>query len=129
MASCDVFALTSLLDGTSCVLNEAIGVGLPVICHRACGFADLVDETCGILIPPASPAKSAAAFADAIARLALDGNLYQKLCDGARARVVHIGAAQRARQMLAVYERVLGRPVVQENSPQIATAAVALCAS
>ena len=127
MSSCDVFALTSLLDGTSCVLNEAIAVGLPVICHKACGFGDVVDDTCGILIPLRSPAHSTQAFADAIARLALDGKLYQKLCDGAKARIEQISAAKRARQMLDVYERVLGRPIV------VAASAVpgkeAVCAS
>ena len=129
MSSCDVFALTSLLDGTSCVLSEAIAVGLPVICHRACGFADIVDDSCGILIPLRSPRDSAAGFAEAIARLALDGNLYRKLCDGARARIDQISAARRARQMLDVYERVLGRKIVDLPTPAPATRLNTTCVS
>jgi glycosyltransferase involved in cell wall biosynthesis len=116
MSSCDVFAVTSLLDGTSCVLNEAIAVGLPVIAHRACGFADVVDQTCGILIEPRSPGRSVRAFADAISRLATDATLYQALCNGAVARIEAVGVQRRARQMLEVYERVLGRPIASTSS-------------
>jgi glycosyltransferase involved in cell wall biosynthesis len=128
MSGCDVFALTSLLDGTSCVLNEAIAVGLPVICHRACGFADIVDESCGILIEPSSPRQSVAGFAGAIAVLASDATRYQSLCDGARRRIEGISVQRRARQMLEVYERALGREIVSVTpaspTPQAATALV-----
>ena len=106
------------------MLNEAIAVGLPVICHRACGFADIVDESCGILIEASSPRHSVAAFAGAIAALARDAKLYQSLCDGASRRVEGISVQRRATQMLEVYERVLARPIVSASStsPMPATA-------
>jgi glycosyltransferase involved in cell wall biosynthesis len=116
MASCDVFALTSLLDGTSCVLNEAIASGLPVVCHDACGFPDIVDFSCGVLVPLTTPAGSARAFADALASLAHDPQRYEQLAAGASRRATEITTAHRARQMLDVYERVLGRPIIADTS-------------
>ena len=123
MAKCDVFALTSLLDGTSCVLNEAISVGLPVICHDACGFADIVDDTCGILVPLRSPAASAKEFARAITELATNEARYESLRDGALRRANEISADVRARQMLAVYERVLGRPIESSHIDRVVSLA------
>lgn len=107
MRRCDVFALTSLLDGTSCVLNEAIALGLPVVCHRACGFADIVDERCGILIDLHSPGRSAQEFADAIVKLATDEHLRQRLSTGATRQAAQISVDERVAAMLEVYDQVL----------------------
>ena len=112
VADCDVLAITSLIDATSSVLHEALSQGLPVVCHEACGFADVVNDDCAILVPPHSPAQSVRAFTHALTRLARDANYYNHLAEGAHARARQVTVAHRARQMLAVYERVLGRTIV-----------------
>ena len=113
MSRCDVFALTSLVDGTSCVLNEAISLGLPAVCHNCCGFADLVDEHCGILVPLSTPSGSSRLFADAIRRLANDADLYNRLSDGVMSRAGLLQQAIRGHQLWQVYQDVLDLPVDQ----------------
>jgi glycosyltransferase involved in cell wall biosynthesis len=104
--------MTSLIDATSSVLHEALSHGLPVVCHEACGFADVVNDDCAVLVPPHSPGQSIRAFTHALTRLARDANYYNHLAEGAHARARQVTVAHRARQMLAVYERVLGRTIV-----------------
>lgn len=109
MAAADVFALTSLLDGTSCVLNEAIALGLPVICHRCCGFPDVVDEGCGILLPVENPRLSYRNFANALSRFAHDETFYNRMADGSLARARWLARNSPGEKMRAIYNRVLSR--------------------
>ena len=65
--------ITSLRDLTSTVTVEGLALGLPVVCLDHCGFADVVDETCGIKVPVTTPARVVSGLATAIHRLAQDG--------------------------------------------------------
>ncbi len=47
--------ITSLRDLTSTVTIEALSMGLPIVCLDHCGFAEVVDESCGIKIPVTTP--------------------------------------------------------------------------
>jgi len=107
MSHCDVFALTSLIDGTSCVLNEAVSLGLPVICHTCCGFVDIINENCGILIPLTTPHGSAAHFAAALTRLAMDKCEYDRLAAGSSRRASEIHRDLVGQKMWNVYQKVL----------------------
>ena len=42
---------TSLSEGTSNVILEAIGYGVPVVCHDTCGMSLVVNEKNGFKIP------------------------------------------------------------------------------
>ena len=66
MRDADVFVFTSLQEGTSTVVMEALALGLPVICHDACGMGVAVNERCGIKVPMISPGLSQGGFAAAI---------------------------------------------------------------
>ena len=68
----DIFVITSLKDLTSAVLMEAIGNGKPVVCLDHCGFATVIDETCGIKIPLGKSQDIIKGFAEAIVRLTND---------------------------------------------------------
>jgi glycosyltransferase involved in cell wall biosynthesis len=119
MNNCDVFALTSLLDGTSCVLNEAISLGLPVICHATCGFPDIITSDCGILIPLRNPAESAFGFAAALRALTDGASLYDRLARGGRERAASIHQEKRGAEMWEVYQTILsahGRLALQTAS-------------
>jgi glycosyltransferase involved in cell wall biosynthesis len=107
MTGADVFALTSLLDGTSCVLNEAVSLALPIICNRFCGFPDVIDETCGILVPVVGPKQSYRGFANALRRFANDTTFYNRMADGALARAELRAGNSPGEKMAAVYNRVL----------------------
>jgi glycosyltransferase involved in cell wall biosynthesis len=116
MRGCDVLALTSLIDATSSVLHEALSDGMPVVCHNACGFPDVISDGCGVLVPLHSPTSSIRGFADALSQLARSPEHYNRLAAGAHARAREITAGHRAEQMLEVYESILGRRISRETS-------------
>jgi glycosyltransferase involved in cell wall biosynthesis len=90
MGRTDVFVHSSLLEGTSSVVLEALSLALPVICHDTCGMATAINEDCGIKIPLQNPETSVSGFAQAIERIALDPQLYERLS---------LGALERAREL------------------------------
>jgi glycosyltransferase involved in cell wall biosynthesis len=77
----DVFVLPSLAEGLPVVLMEALAGGVPVVASGIMGIPELVrnGET-GLLVPPAD----AEALASALARLARDGDLRQRLAAAGR---------------------------------------------
>ena len=98
MAEADVFVITSIRDLTSTVLLEALSAGLPVVCLDHCGFADVVDESCGIKVPVGKPKDVVAGFAAALERLH-DEDLRKRLSDGAKRRAAEY-AWERKREAL-----------------------------
>ena len=75
-AAFDVLALTSRTEGLPIVLLEAIASGVPVVATRVGGVPDALDGRGGLLVPPESPAETAAALDKALrepgaARIAL----------------------------------------------------------
>jgi len=49
--SADVFVVPSYFEGRALVIGEAMASALPVLTTRASGADDMVDETCGRIIP------------------------------------------------------------------------------
>jgi glycosyltransferase involved in cell wall biosynthesis len=79
LAQADVFALTSLYEGTSTALLEAMASGLAVVATDVGGTSRLVqDGVTGLLVPPQAPSRVAAALVrlltDAELRLTLGEN-------------------------------------------------------
>lgn len=72
-------------EGYPGVIAEAFSQGLPVITTQWLAIPEIVDEKCGILIPP----NDTVAFVAAIAALHADQVRWRSLCNGA-----HIKAAQ-----------------------------------
>jgi glycosyltransferase involved in cell wall biosynthesis len=72
-------------EGIPVVLMEAMSTGLPVVASAISGIPELVeDEVSGLLVPP----RDAAAIARALARLAADPALRERLGRAARNRVL-----------------------------------------
>jgi len=107
MRDADVFVFTGLQEGTSTVVMEALALGLPVICHDACGMGVAVNNTCGIKVPMNGPRASQSGFAAAIRSLLADPRRVQDLSAGALARAKELSWDQKARQIAAVYNAVL----------------------
>ena len=53
LASCDFLVLSSNYENMPVVILEALGCGLPVVSTRVGGIAEIVNESNGILVPPA----------------------------------------------------------------------------
>lgn len=86
MRGAHVLVHSSVKEGTPHVVLEALSMGLPVICHDACGMGTAVTDDCGIRIPLTSPETSIRGFADAFATLLAAPRLMTRLSEGALAR-------------------------------------------
>jgi glycosyltransferase involved in cell wall biosynthesis len=87
MGQADVFIHSSFREAASTVVLEAMGWGLPVICHDACGMAVAVDETCGIKVPFVNPDRSIQGFRDALDSFLRNPEKVERLSEGALRRV------------------------------------------
>jgi len=65
---------------------EALAAGLPVVASRSGGVVEIVDETCGVLVPPGD----SKALAAALERLIVDRAFRAKLAACAPARARHL---------------------------------------
>lgn len=84
-------------------LVEALAAGLPVVTTAIGGAVEIVDDTCGLLVPPGDIASLAAA----LERLIVDGALRARLAAGALSRAaVLCEPAARTRQLADVLSRM-----------------------
>jgi hypothetical protein len=58
VSTADVMAFTSVQDGTPQAVLEAMSLGLPVICHDACGMGAAVTSACGVKVPLVDPRRA-----------------------------------------------------------------------
>jgi glycosyltransferase involved in cell wall biosynthesis len=101
----DVFVFPSRKEGLGSALLEAMAFGLPVVAARVGGIPDLVShEDNGLLIG----SDSATELSAAVARLARDPALRQRLGAAGARRVRDYSPEQRAERYLALYAQVLG---------------------
>jgi glycosyltransferase involved in cell wall biosynthesis len=103
----DVLAFTSVLEGTPHVVVESLSLGLPVICHDACGMGAAVTADCGMLIPMRDSASSVAAFAETLKTLADDPAMVVRLSRGALARAEELSWDRIAERIADVYDGIL----------------------
>jgi glycosyltransferase involved in cell wall biosynthesis len=101
----DVMAFTSVQEGTPHAVLEALSLGVPVVCHDACGMGVAVNEGCGIKIAMQSPAASIAGFAEALRRCREEPGLVHRLSDGALRRARELTWDHLAARIAGVYGR------------------------
>jgi glycosyltransferase involved in cell wall biosynthesis len=109
MGRSHVFVITSLKDLTSTVLLEALSRGLPVICPNHCGFADVVNDPCGVRLPVGSPRELTEQLELAILWLLAEESIRRGLAAGALVRSQEFSWDPKASQLQTVYESKLGR--------------------
>jgi glycosyltransferase involved in cell wall biosynthesis len=83
LAGCDLYVNSSISEGISLTILEAMAARLAVVATRAGGTPEILDETCGRLVPLRDPA----ALGAALATLGADATLRAELGRAARARV------------------------------------------
>jgi glycosyltransferase involved in cell wall biosynthesis len=107
LAACHAFCLPSLHEAFSVATMEAMAMQVPVVATRVGGMGELVsDGSDGLLVP----AGDAEALAGALARLARDPELAERLGAAARPKIL-------ARFSSAESARVLAALVVEGRSP------------
>jgi glycosyltransferase involved in cell wall biosynthesis len=88
---------------------EGLIAGLPVVTTALGGALEIVDASCGSLVPPDSPGE----LAGALKRLLDDPALCEQLGAGGRARARHLcDPARQINRLNAVLVRAVGRPAV-----------------
>jgi len=102
-----VFAFPSLKEGTPHVVLEALSLGLPVICHDACGMGTVVTRDCGFKIPLKDPETSIWGFVEALQAIATEPGLIASKSLAAIERARELSWAAKARQISVAYERVV----------------------
>jgi glycosyltransferase involved in cell wall biosynthesis len=107
MAEAHVMLLTSLRDLTSTVTVEALAMGLPIVCLDHCGFAGVVDGSCGIKVPVTHPVVTIAGLSQALQRLAEDEALRSRLAHGAIQRAHDFAWDKKAEVVDKLYRRVM----------------------
>ena len=97
------WANASVSEGISLTILEGMAASLPVVATRVGGTPEVVDETCGILVP----ARDAAALAAAIEQLASDPGRREQLGRAGRSRVArHFTMDRMVGDYARVYEEV-----------------------
>lgn len=102
-----VFAFPSLKEGTPHVVLEALSLGLPVICHDACGMGIVVNEACGIKVPMVSPDESILGFSTAISGIISGEVSVESLSRGALARSRELNWKEKAKLISRAYEEII----------------------
>jgi glycosyltransferase involved in cell wall biosynthesis len=105
MAGADILVHTSFREAASMVVLEALGWGMPVLCHDACGMALAVDDSCGIKVPLVNPEKSVQGFRDALCLLLGNPQLVQRLSEGALQRASLLSWDAKAKEMAGTFSR------------------------
>jgi glycosyltransferase involved in cell wall biosynthesis len=96
---CDLYANSSISEGVSLTILEAMAAGLPIVATAVGGTPEVVPAACGRLVP----SRDAAAIASAIRGLAADSSLRTSLGRAARTRVEQLFTLER---MVEDYRRV-----------------------
>jgi glycosyltransferase involved in cell wall biosynthesis len=103
LAACDLFVNSSLSEGVSLTILEAMAASLPVAATAVGGTPEVVTPECGRLVPARSPAELARAILDIVG----DPDTARRMGATARARVcAHFTIERMVQQYRDVYEGV-----------------------
>lgn len=105
MSRAHAFLHTSVSEGTSTVVLEALALGMPVICHDACGMRAAVTDLCGIKIPLQDRETSINGFSRAIEQI-YDTRRYNQLAKGALDRAHMLTWDNKAAKISEAYLRI-----------------------
>ena len=103
MAAFDIFAMSSLQEGLSIALLEAMTLGVPPVVTRVGGAPEVVGADEGLIVEPGDPV----ALADGIISLVRDPNSRRQFGKGASKRAASFDIAKTVARTEAVYEEVL----------------------
>lgn len=106
-----VFCITSISDLTSSVTLEALSFGLPIICLDHCGFAHVVNASCGIKVPVTTPKAAAKGFQDALQLLYSDESYRRQLSEGALKRAAGFSWQKKGEMINEIYQSFYQNPI------------------
>ena len=108
LQDCQVLIHPSLHDSGGWVCLEAMAAGRPVICLDTGGPSVQVTEQTGYKIAPLNPQQTIQSLADAIASLAQNSELRQKMGQAGRQRVkAHFSWEVKGQQLAQLYQEIV----------------------
>ena len=113
LAGCDAYANSSIHEGISLTILEAMAARLPIVATRVGGTPEIIDASCGRLVPPRDPG----AMAGALSALASDSGLRDDLGRAARRQVEERFTIER---MVDEYRGAYDRAASQSASMRVA---------
>jgi glycosyltransferase involved in cell wall biosynthesis len=103
LAGCDVYANSSISEGVSLTILEAMAAALPVVATRVGGTPEVLDDASGILVPARDPGT----LSNALAALHVNPARRLVMGDAARRRVeTHFTIDRMVSEYRRVYERL-----------------------
>jgi glycosyltransferase involved in cell wall biosynthesis len=106
----DIFVLPSLSEGLGMAAVEAMACGLPVVCSRVGGLAELVTHgESGLLFPPGD----SVALAEGVLQLIQDHSLRERLSVAAIAQAAQYDERVLCNRLLDLYEQTVPVPLVR----------------
>jgi len=106
MQSFDLLFFTSIVEGTSHVILEAISNSLPILCFDTCGHGELVTEEIGIKIPLENPNKSIARFAVEIEKLYHNRNLLLNMSNNCKLKIDELSWEEKGHKLVTYYNNL-----------------------
>ena len=98
-----VMAITSLRDLSSTITIESLSMGTPIICPDHCGFAEIVDSTCGIKYVTSSPVAMINELSKSLSLLVSDEDYRRNLCRGAYIRAQYYTWENKIKLVNSIY--------------------------
>jgi glycosyltransferase involved in cell wall biosynthesis len=103
MGQADILIHSSFREAASMVVLEALGLGMPVICHDVCGMAVAVDDTCGMKVSLMNPKRSIRGFRDALDSILRNPGLVEQLSKGALLRAAELSWDAKTQEIAEAY--------------------------
>lgn len=107
MKTMDAFFFTSIKDGTSTVVLEALKNRLPIICHNMCAFGALVREKIGFVIEPRGMQQSIDAFSSLITKINANRSLLYEFDGVFEKYAAQLSYSAKAETIAQLYSRVI----------------------
>lgn len=106
MRECDLFFFTSIFEGTSTVMLEAIQNRLPVLCFDICGFGPVVNEEIGRKIACESPEQAVREFADDIAFFSKNRQRLKTMSENCAIKAEEMSWGRKINRLMELYGEV-----------------------
>ena len=106
MNDAHLLAFTSVKEGTPHVVLEALSLGLPVICHDACGMGIVVTDKCGFKVPLKNPETSINGFVEAISCILESPGIVAEKSIAALERAKQLTWKEKAEEISRAYENI-----------------------
>jgi glycosyltransferase involved in cell wall biosynthesis len=103
MGNADLFIHSSYREAASMVVLEAMGWGLPIVCHDACGMATAVDPTCGIKVPFVDPETSIRGIREAVEGILAEPESIGRMSVGALRRASELSWDTKVEEISRTY--------------------------